>query len=75
MTRFTLLLYLSISGLSLLWANPRCLKLEPAIQEATERYIAKDYPIHYNIATAEKETSCRWKESLPTGTVRLDISN
>jgi len=63
MTRFTLLLCLSISGLSLLWADPRCLKLEPTIQEATERYIAKDYPTHYNIATAEKETGCRWKES------------
>ena len=63
MTRFTLLLCLSISGLSLLWANPQCLKLEPTIQEATHRYIAIDYPTHYNIATAEKETGCRWRES------------
>jgi len=63
MTRFILLPFYFISGLSLLWANPRCLKLEPVIREATERYIAKDYPIHYNIATAGKETSCRWRES------------
>jgi len=63
MRRFTLLLSYFISGLSLLWANPRCLKLEPVIREATERYIAKDYPTHYNIATAEKETGCRWRES------------
>jgi hypothetical protein len=63
MTRFTLLPFCFTLGLSLLWANPRCLKLEPAIRKATERYIATDYPIHYNIAAAEKETSCRWKES------------
>jgi len=63
MRRFTLLPFCSILVSSLLWANPRCLKLEPAIREATERYIAKDYPVHYNIATAEKETSCRWRES------------
>jgi hypothetical protein len=41
----------------LLWANPIYAKLKPAIQEATERYIVKDYPTHYNTATAEKETS------------------
>jgi hypothetical protein len=64
MRRFTLLLSYFMSGWSLLWANPRCLKLGPAIQEATHRYIAIDYPTHYNIATAEKETSCRWRESL-----------
>jgi hypothetical protein len=64
MRKFTLLLFYFILDSCLLWANPRCLKLEPAIQEATHKYIAKDYPIHYNIATAEKETSCRWRESL-----------
>jgi hypothetical protein len=63
MTRFTLLLFCFISASSLLWANPRCLKLEPAIREATERYMAKNYPTHYNVATAEKETGCRWRES------------
>jgi hypothetical protein len=64
MTRFTLLLCLFISVSSSLWANPRCLKLEPAIRDASHKYIASDYPVHYNIATAEKETSCRWRESL-----------
>jgi hypothetical protein len=63
MTRYIVLLYLFISGLSLLWANSRCLKLEPAIRKATERYIAKDYPVPYNVATAEKESSCWWQES------------
>jgi len=63
MTRFTVLSSCFILGLSLLWANPRCLKLKPAIQEATERHISTDYPVHYNIATAEKESSCQWKES------------
>jgi len=63
MTRFIPLPFYFTLGLSLLWANPRCLKLEPAIQEATHRYIAIEYPTHYNIATAEKETSCRWRES------------
>jgi len=63
MRRFTLLPFYFTLGLSLLWANPRCLKLKPAIQEATHRYIAIDYPAHYNIATAEKETSCKWRES------------
>jgi hypothetical protein len=54
-------------GLSLLWANPICAKLKPAIQEATERYIVKDYPTHYNTATAEKETSWQsYKGSLAT---------
>jgi hypothetical protein len=47
----------------LLWADDRCKKLEQDIKDATERYIAKDYPIHYNIATAEKESSCKWRES------------
>jgi hypothetical protein len=63
MTRFIALFYFFTSGLSLLWANPRCLKLEPTIQEVTERYIAEDYPTHYNVATAERESDCKWKES------------
>jgi hypothetical protein len=63
MRRFTLLLCLPTLGLSLLWANPRCIRLEPAIRDASHKYIAPDYPIHYNIATAEKETRCQWKES------------
>jgi hypothetical protein len=61
MTRFTVLPSCFILGLSLLWANPKCDKLKQAIQEATERYISKDYPVHYNIAAAEAESSCEWK--------------
>jgi hypothetical protein len=49
MTRFTLLLFCFSSVLSLPWANPRCLKLEPAIRDASHKYIASDYPVRYNI--------------------------
>ncbi len=48
MTRFTVLFSCFILGLSLLWANPICAKLKPAIQEATGKYI--DYPTYYNTA-------------------------
>ncbi len=64
MTRFTLLLFLFTSALSLLWANDRCLQLLKPTKEASQRFIAKDYPYWYNVATAKKETNCRWIKSL-----------
>jgi len=54
-----LLLYLPLAK-----AQDRCLRLLEPVKEASERYLAKDYPYWYNLATAKKETNCRWRTSL-----------
>ena len=66
MISFTLLAFLFISVSSLLWAKEKdpCLQLLEPVKEASQRFIGKDYPYWYNLATAKKETNCRWRTSL-----------
>jgi len=66
MTRFIVLLFLFILVLflPLAKAEDRCLFLARPIQEASFKYISKDFPYWYNIGLAKKETNCKWIKSL-----------
>ena len=62
---FMLSLFISLSLLLSSSANalPECLRLEPQIKQATDKFF-KNFPYWYNIALAEVETKCRWRKSL-----------
>ena len=65
MTRSIVLLFFFMLALYLPLANAqdRCLSLLQPVKEASEYYLGKDYPYWYNLATAKKETNCRWLTS------------
>ena len=65
MTRFTALLFcfIQLLFLPLAKAEDRCLAILEPIRTASQRYLAEDFPYWYNLATAKKETKCRWLTS------------
>jgi len=59
-----LFFFMLVLCLPLAKAQDPCLRLLEPVKEASQRFIGKDYPFWYNVATAKKETNCRWRTSL-----------
>jgi hypothetical protein len=75
MTRFTALLFcfIQLLFLPLAKAEDRCLALLEPVKNASQRYLAEDFPYWYNLAPAKKPNYNSGPQ--PTGTAQLAIFN